>query len=785
MKQKFNALSIILITAFMAGASLSSYSQGCADLFFSEYLEGSSNNKCLEIYNPTPNPINLTTGAYKIIMYFNGSTSAGLTINLTGTVAPYGVFVVCQSGAAAALLALANQTNASGWYNGNDAVALVKGAGNTPVDIIGQIGVDPGAEWGTGLTSTADNTLRRKFGITAGDTNGADAFNPALEWDGFANDTFNGIGSHSSACAPPPTCGISSITVANISACNDNGTPLSTSDDFFTANVTVSYTGRPDSGQLVLSGSGSASVAASATGLSSYTFNNVVMPANGAAIVLTATFSQTPACTFTNLNAGTAPGSCSVIPPCSLPFFSEYIEGSGNNKCLEIYNPTGSPIDLAAGGYRIRMYFNGNNAAGLTINLIGIVAPGGTFVICNSGATANFLAFANQTNSAGWYNGDDAVALENNNGVLDVIGQIGVDPGTSWSNFGVSTENQTLRRYGFIAKGDNDGTDAFDPSMEWAFYPQDAFNGLGYHLSTCPNGLPGGWAPANPGCASGTTTFSGNTFTQTSSCYNPNPGQDDLTFALKELCGDGEIVAQYMGVTPFGFAGLMMRSTAASNSPYVWMFMRANNQAYWSIRNAAGGTPLFDQKPHLNRLWMKLNRSGNVFRGYLSTNGSNWQLVFQSALDMDDCLLVGIATHSNVDGNMVTSMFKNVNITGTGNSFLAANQGGDPFAQTLSIGQATGVQTGAVPAGSVPLADQFAVWPNPAGQTLEITLPRWDTGQPVEIQVNDIQGRPLLYRRLDDQGNRLSLDLSSLSPGMYLLTARSGEHLEITRFIKK
>ena len=60
----------------------------------------------------------------------------------------------------------------------------------------GRSAVDPGTEWGTGLTSTADNTLRRKAGIEAGDPNGSDPFNPALEWDGFATDTFGGLGSY-------------------------------------------------------------------------------------------------------------------------------------------------------------------------------------------------------------------------------------------------------------------------------------------------------------------------------------------------------------------------------------------------------------------------------------------------------------------------------------------------------------------------------------------------------------------------------------------------------------
>jgi predicted extracellular nuclease len=89
-----------------------------SELFFSEYVEGSSNNKALEIYNGTGAAINLATAGYSVQMYFNGSASAGLTINLTGTLAGGDVYVLAQSSANATILAQADQTNASGWFNG-------------------------------------------------------------------------------------------------------------------------------------------------------------------------------------------------------------------------------------------------------------------------------------------------------------------------------------------------------------------------------------------------------------------------------------------------------------------------------------------------------------------------------------------------------------------------------------------------------------------------------------------------------------------------------------------
>ena len=164
------------------------------EIFFSEYIEGTSNNKALEIYNGTGGPIDLSVGAYSVQMFFNGSSSAGLTINLTGTVAAGDVYVLAHSSANATILAQADQTNGAGWFNGDDAVVLRRGT--TIIDVIGQIGSDPGIEWGAGLTSTADNTLQRKVTIGGGDTNGSNAFDPSVEWNGFPTDTFAGLGTH-------------------------------------------------------------------------------------------------------------------------------------------------------------------------------------------------------------------------------------------------------------------------------------------------------------------------------------------------------------------------------------------------------------------------------------------------------------------------------------------------------------------------------------------------------------------------------------------------------------
>ena len=197
-KTKIGKVQAIVVVASLLASFFVGFAMpvGAAptELFFSEYIEGSSYNKALEIYNGTGAAIDLTAGGYSIEIYFNGSTSAGTTITLTGVVADGDVYVVADDGSVAAILAVTDQTSTSNFFNGDDAVVLKKGS--AIVDVIGQVGVDPGYYWGSGDVTTADHTLRRQASIEAGDTDGNDAFDPAGEWDGYPSDTFDGLGSH-------------------------------------------------------------------------------------------------------------------------------------------------------------------------------------------------------------------------------------------------------------------------------------------------------------------------------------------------------------------------------------------------------------------------------------------------------------------------------------------------------------------------------------------------------------------------------------------------------------
>ncbi|OKY27831.1 ExeM/NucH family extracellular endonuclease [Thalassotalea sp. PP2-459] len=165
-------------------------STASADIIISEYVEGSSYNKAIELFNTSAQSVDLSQ--YQLALYFNGKTTAGNTINLSGTIAANSTFVIAHRDIDSSVAT--QLTTGSLLFNGDDAIVLKKA--NTIIDSIGKIGQDPGSQWGSALTSTKDNTLVRKSSISSGDTNPNDDFNPAGQWIGFAKNTLDSLGSH-------------------------------------------------------------------------------------------------------------------------------------------------------------------------------------------------------------------------------------------------------------------------------------------------------------------------------------------------------------------------------------------------------------------------------------------------------------------------------------------------------------------------------------------------------------------------------------------------------------
>ena len=164
-------------------------------LFISEYIEGSSYNKAIEIYNPTSTAVNLT--GYELWKISNGgdwTEGAGnnlVLVDYVNELSANSVLVICSNQAWDEVLAICDisiggqTTN----FNGDDAVGLAYNG--SVIDAIGEQGDDPGNGWEVSGVSdaTKEHTLVRNLSVTEGNTDWVNS--SANEWTVFDQNTFD------------------------------------------------------------------------------------------------------------------------------------------------------------------------------------------------------------------------------------------------------------------------------------------------------------------------------------------------------------------------------------------------------------------------------------------------------------------------------------------------------------------------------------------------------------------------------------------------------------------
>ncbi|MGB0523915.1 MAG: endonuclease, partial [Flammeovirgaceae bacterium] len=239
-------------------------------------------------------------------------------------------------------------------------------------------------------------------------------------------------------------------------------------------------------------------------------------------------------------------------------FFSEYIEGSSNNKALEIANFTGSSVNL--NGYTIQKQTNGSGSWGSSYALSGTLANGDVFVIANSSATSAVTAQADVTTGSGavTFNGNDPVALFKNGTLIDVIGNFN---GGS-TNF---AQNRTLVRNATV----NSPNTTYITS-EWTVNAQDDFSNLGSHTMNGGGG--------NPDPCDTPTGLASSSITTSSFVLSWNAVSGASTYQV-EL--NGSVVATISG-TSYTVTGLNASTTYACR---VRTNCSSDNSGYTSTLN--------------------------------------------------------------------------------------------------------------------------------------------------------------------------------------------------------
>jgi hypothetical protein len=168
---------------------------------------------------------------------------------------------------------------------------------------------------------------------------------------------------------------------------------------------------------------------------------------------------------------------CEAGQGCSDIYISQYLEGiSGNNKALEIYNPTPFEIDLTA--YTVRAFNNGSLTETAVLPLSGLLLANETFVITHPLADSDLLNLADITGGVANFNGDDAIVLYHNDEPIDVIGVIGETPLNGWPVDGGTTQNYTLIRKPSV----NEPTTIWGLSAtQWIVAQGNDYSNIGQH----------------------------------------------------------------------------------------------------------------------------------------------------------------------------------------------------------------------------------------------------------------------------------------------------------------
>lgn len=195
-----------------------------------------------------------------------------------------------------------------------------------------------------------------------------------------------------------------------------------------------------------------------------------------------------------------------VNAQCSELFISEYVEGAGNSKAIEIYNPTSDTIDLSI--YSVARYSNGafDYTSGGITQLSGKIAPKGVHVLVNGQITGSqsspacdpaLQLLADQLDGAypapTYMNGNDAIGLLKNSTLVDIFGKIGEDPGVAWTDVfpyisgqgAWITKDHTMQRKATVKAGVTSSPTAFDPMLQYDTLPENTWTGLGAHTCDC------------------------------------------------------------------------------------------------------------------------------------------------------------------------------------------------------------------------------------------------------------------------------------------------------------
>ena len=260
--------------------------------------------------------------------------------------------------------------------------------------------------------------------------------------------------------------------------------------------------------------------------------------------------------------------------------------------------------------------------------------------------------------------------------------------------------------------------------------------------------LPSPWVSCVVGASCGTANYTACTgegrFTLSSKGYSSTTS-DIIESVNQPLSGDGFIIARVSSITGSGWAGLQFRESCSVGSKKVVFKTQLYKPAVRSeMRTTTNGQTTVREFVCPNVSWFKLERVGNIFKGYTSSNGQQWKLVFTLTNQMISMLQAGIISEGCSFNSFTVAQFDHVSV-------------GNSTKETEVIAPTIETYTGRYL--------NIDIYPNPATDQVNISLP--ENQAKVKLTVTSLEGK--LMEKLEFTGSGKQLDTNRWQPGMYLL----------------
>jgi len=145
---------------------------------------------------------------------------------------------------------------------------------------------------------------------------------------------------------------------------------------------------------------------------------------------------------------------------------------------------------------------------------------------------------------------------------------------------------------------------------------------------------------------------------------------DQFRFVFRSLNGNGSITARVDSVVrsnAWTKAGVMIRETLDAGSKHATVVVTPDNGVSFPYRSTPGGSSVQNNTTGLKApYWVRITRTGNVFKAEHSANGQTWTAVgTEQTIAMATGVYVGLCLTSHDVALYSTAEFSNVATTGT------------------------------------------------------------------------------------------------------------------------